>query len=60
LKKSIDPNGIKGISSRIDDLELEETPKDIIDMRVFHQTLAPTRKYIESQLPDGTTVTPLL
>ena len=29
----------------------------MIDVRVFHQILAPIRKYIESQQPEGTKVT---
>lgn len=57
MKKPIDPNDIKDIFSKIDDLELEETPKVMIDVRVFHQILAPIRKYIESQQPEGTKVT---
>ena len=50
MKKPIDPNDIKEILSQIpDDLELEETPKIQIDVRVFQQILAPMKKYLESQ-----------
>lgn len=57
MKKPIDPNGIKEIFSKIDELELEETPKVMIDVRVFHQILSPLKIYLQSQLPDGTKVT---
>lgn len=32
-----------------DDLELEETPKVLIDVLVFQQILAPIKKHLESQ-----------
>ena len=50
MKKPIDPNDIKEIFSLIpDDLELEETPKVQIDVRVFQQIFAPIKNYLESQ-----------
>lgn len=50
MKKPIDPNDIKEILSQIpDDLELEETPKIQIEVRVFQQILAPMKKYLESR-----------
>lgn len=50
MKKPIDPNDIKEIFSLIpDDLELEETPKVLIDVRVFQQIFSPIKKYLKSQ-----------